>query len=175
MVNPLKIGQRASNFLKRKQQNQKRKAPETVEFPGFLGILKSQSALAELRSPTGGLQAVLNQFFRLFPVFSRVSSFCLAVFPYELTHQLSRFFFTICAESLVYHRCQFPRLIVLHLGVNVHSHLAVLVPSQILNSLWIDAFMNQIRDIGVPEKMQRHMEIQSISRRRRCRWRMTAA
>ena len=125
-------------------------------------MLDRNSALAELRSATGGLQAVLNQFFRLFPVFSRVSSFCLAVFPYELTHQLSRFFFTICAESLVYHRCQFPRLIVLHLGVNVHSHLAVLVPSQILNSLWIDAFMNQIRDIGVPEKMRRHMEIQSI-------------
>ena len=83
-------------------------------------------------------------------------------FPYELTHQLSRFFFTICAESLVYHRCQFPGLIVLHLGVNVHSHLAVLVPSQILNSLRIDAFMNQIRDIGVPEKMRCHMEIQRI-------------
>ena len=93
---------------------------------------------------------------------SRLFADSLSVFPYELTHQLSRFFFTICAESLVYHRCQFPRLIVLHLGVNVHSHLAVLVPSQILNSLWIDAFMNQIRDIGVPEKMRRHMKIQSI-------------
>ena len=63
---------------------------------------------------------------------------------------------------MVYHRCQFPRLIVLHLGVNVHSHLAVLMPSQILHSLRIDAFMNQIRDIGVPEKMRRHMKIQSI-------------
>ena len=122
----------------------------------------TNSALGELRGAAGGLQTVLNQFFAFSPVFSRVSSFCLAVFPYELTHQLSRFFFTICAESLVYHRCQFPRLIVLHLGVNVHSHLAVLVPSQILNSLWIDAFMNQIRDIGVPEKMRRHMKIQSI-------------
>jgi hypothetical protein len=30
LVNPLKRGQRASNFLKRKQQNQKRKTPETV-------------------------------------------------------------------------------------------------------------------------------------------------
>lgn len=119
-------------------------------------------SLGELRRAAGGLQTVLNQFFAFSPVFSRASSFCLAVFPYKLTHQLSRFFFTICAESLVYHRCQFPRLIVLRLGVNVHSHLAVLVPSQILNSLWIDAFMNQIRDIGVPEKMRRHMKIQSI-------------
>ena len=39
---------------------------------------------------------------------------------------------------------------------------SVFVPSQILKSLWIDAFMNQIRDIGVPEKMRCHMEIQSI-------------
>ena len=31
--------------------------------PGFLGILKSRSALAELRSPTGGLEAVLLSFF----------------------------------------------------------------------------------------------------------------
>ena len=122
----------------------------------------TNSALGELRGAAGGLQTVLNQFFRLFPCIFKGFFVLSCRFPYELTHQLSRFFFTICAESLVYHRCQFPRLIVLHLGVNVHSHLAVLVPSQILNSLWIDAFMNQIRDIGVPEKMRRHMKIQSI-------------
>ena len=138
-------------------------------------LKRNNLSLGELRCTTCSLQTVLNQFFLLFPVFSMASAFCLAVFPYELAHQLSRFFFTICAESLAYYQCQFPRLIVLHLGVNVHSHLAVLVPSQILNSLWIDAFMNQIRDISVPEKMRRHMEIQSISRRRRCRWRMTTA
>ena len=43
-------------------EQDKRKTPETVEFPGFLGILKSRSALAELRCATGGLETVLREF-----------------------------------------------------------------------------------------------------------------
>lgn len=40
---------------------------ESLEFPGFLGILKSRSALGELRSATGGLETVLNQYYCIFP------------------------------------------------------------------------------------------------------------
>ena len=89
-------------------------------------LKRNNLSLGELRCTTCSLQTVLNQFFLLFPVFSMASAFCLAVFPYELAHQLSRFFFAIYAENLVYYRCQFPRLIVLHLGVNVHTHYDVL-------------------------------------------------
>ena len=53
--------------------------------PAFAGAFEKAyfavSALAELRRAAGGLETVLNQFFRLFPVFSRVSAFCLAVSP----------------------------------------------------------------------------------------------
>lgn len=133
--------------------------PGIQRISGFGNDIRIDQRLENCGARRAALRPYSINFFAFSPVFSRISVFCLAVFPYELTHQLSRFFFTICAESLVYYRCQFSRLIVLHLGVNVHSHLAVLVPSQILDSLRINAFMNQIRDIGVPEKMRRHIEI----------------
>ena len=42
-----------------KSEQDKRKTPENRMVPGFLGILKSRSALAELRSAAGGLETVL--------------------------------------------------------------------------------------------------------------------
>ena len=54
--------------------------------PGLLGILKSRSALAELGRTTGGLEAVLKQYYSFSPVFTRPSEVRLPVFPYELTH-----------------------------------------------------------------------------------------
>ena len=52
--------------------------------PGFLGILKSRSALAELRSTAGSLEAVLKQYYRLFRVSTRLFKDRLSVFPYAL-------------------------------------------------------------------------------------------
>ena len=47
----------SSNYVKSAGE---RKTPETVEFPGFFGILKSRSALAELRSTSSCFEAVLG-------------------------------------------------------------------------------------------------------------------
>lgn len=49
-------------------------------IPGFLGILKSRSALAELRSAAGGFEAVLREFLSCFPLILRAfPAFCLSV------------------------------------------------------------------------------------------------
>ena len=69
-----------------------------------------------------------SSIFAFFPVFSRLFELCLAVFPYELTHQICRLFSIIMRlKSLVYYRCQLPRFIILNLCVNVHRYLAVFV------------------------------------------------
>lgn len=48
--------------------------------PGFFGILKSRSALAELRSAAGGFEAVLREFLSCFPLILRdFPAFCLSV------------------------------------------------------------------------------------------------
>ena len=52
--------QKRFGWVRLSQNRTKRKTPETVEFPGFLGILKSRSALGELRSATGCFETVLN-------------------------------------------------------------------------------------------------------------------
>jgi len=36
------------------------------------------------------------------------------------------------------------------------------VSGQILNGLRIDTRMNQVRDIGMPQKVRRHIEVQTI-------------
>lgn len=42
------------------------------------------------------------------------------------------------------------------------SYFAVFVPCQILNGLRINARVDQVRNIGMPQKMRRHVEIQAI-------------
>ena len=52
--------------------------------------------------------------------------------------------------------------IILDLGVDVHSYFAVFVSGQILNGLRIDARMDKVRDIGMPQNVRRHIEVQTI-------------
>ena len=66
------------------------------------------------------------------------------------------------AESIVDNSGKLFGFIILDLGINVHSYLAVFVSGQILNRLRIDARMDQIRDISMPKKMGCHIEIQTI-------------
>lgn len=67
-------------------------------------------------------------------------------------------------KCCVYNLCEFPRLIIFHFGVDVHGHLAVFVPCEILYGLWIHAGSNQVSDIGVSEDMWRSCKVQRIDK-----------
>ena len=120
-----------------------------------------------LRYRLNGEGPYSSNIFAFSPVFSKLSAGCLPVFPFELTHLRCRvFLYIICwLKGFVYYRSQFPRLIILNLCVNVHSHLAVFVACKILYRFWINAFMNQVGDIGVPEKVRCHVKIQGMERK----------
>ena len=66
-------------------------------------------------------------------------------------------------QSAVYNSGKLFGFIILDLGVDVHSYFAVFVSGQILNGLRIDASMDQVRDVGMPQQMRRHIEIEAIS------------
>ena len=49
-------------------------------------------------------------------------------------------------ECAVHYSRQFLGFIILHLGINVHSNLAVLMAGQVLNGFGIDLRVDQIPD-----------------------------
>ena len=55
-----------------------------------------------------------------------------------------------------------PGFIILHLGVNVHSNLAVFVACQVLNSLRINLGVDQVRDVGMTELVRRNLEVHAV-------------
>lgn len=63
----------------------------------------------------------------------------------------------------IYHAAKFFGLIILDLGVNVHSRLAVFVSGEILNRLGIDAGIQKIGDVGVTQLMWRHIKIYIVN------------
>ena len=66
-------------------------------------------------------------------------------------------------ESTVYHPKQLLWFIVLHLGVDVHSCLAVFMSCKILNRLWINSGIEKIGDVSVPQLVRGHIKVQRIS------------
>ena len=121
------------------------------------------SALAELRSATSGLQAVLkNSMCRFSLIFRGFSAFCLKVAPLFNQENGATSHPKLLVQSSVYNAYEFFRLIILHLCINGHSCLTIFMSGQILHRFRVNTFMNQIRDISVPEKMWCHIEIQCI-------------
>ena len=53
-------------------------------------------------------------------------------------------------------------LIILDFRIDVHSRFAVLMACQILHRLRINAFVNQIGDVGVPQHVRSHLEAHRI-------------
>ena len=141
--------------------NRQRKTPENRSFPGKRELFYRLENWGARRA---ALRPYWISIIAFFPVLSRLFADSLPVFPYELTHLRSRVLPVFCwrLKGFVYYRSQFPRLIIFDLCVNVHSHLAILVSGQVLHRFRVNTFMNQIRDISVPEKMWCHIEIQCI-------------
>ncbi len=54
------------------------------------------------------------------------------------------------------------KLIILHLCVNVHCHLAVLMPCKMLDRFGIHSGMDQVGNIRVAKQMWRHQKVDSI-------------
>ena len=65
-------------------------------------------------------------------------------------------------KCLVHHIEKFVRLIILDLCINVHSCFAIFMSGKILNRLGINACIEQIRDVGVPELMGCHFKIKGV-------------
>ncbi len=53
-------------------------------------------------------------------------------------------------KSTIYNPKQLLWFIILHLGVDVHSCLAVFMSRKILNRLWINSRIEKIGDVSVP-------------------------
>ena len=87
-------------------------------------------------------------------------------FPHVLTTekvQLSKPFFRLRrAQSLVDNGGKLFGFIILDLGVDVHSYLAVFVPGKVLNCLRIDTRMDQVCDVGMAQKMRGHVKVQAV-------------
>ena len=66
-------------------------------------------------------------------------------------------------KSTIYNPKQLLRFIILHLGVNVHSCLAVFMSRKILNRLWINSRIEKIGDVSVPQLVRGHIKVQRIS------------
>ena len=66
-------------------------------------------------------------------------------------------------KSTIYNPKQLLRFIILHLGVDVHSCLAVFMSCKILNRLWINSRIEKIGDVSVPQLVRGHIKVQRIS------------
>lgn len=62
----------------------------------------------------------------------------------------------------IYHSEKFLRLIVLHSSVDVHSCLAVFMSGKILDRLRINTSIQKIGDVGMPQQVRCHIEVQAI-------------
>lgn len=65
-------------------------------------------------------------------------------------------------KCLVHHIEKFFGLIILDLCINVHSCFAIFMSGKILNRLGINACIEQICDVGVPELMGCHFKIKGV-------------
>ena len=66
-------------------------------------------------------------------------------------------------KRTIYYPKQFLWFIILDPRVNVHSCLTILMPCQILNCLRVNARIEQIRDVGMPQQVRCYIEIQGIA------------
>lgn len=110
-----------------------------------------KSALAELRSTTGGLQTVFKssewRFPLIFQGFSGYSTKIAPPFNHKNGGTLSTHGRGKCG---IYNAQKVFGLIILHLRIDVHSCLAVFMPRKILNCLWINASIQKIGNVGMP-------------------------
>ena len=65
-------------------------------------------------------------------------------------------------ECCIHNAAQFLRFIILDFRIDVHSRFAVLMACQILHRLWINTFVNQIGDVGVPQHVRSYLEVHRI-------------
>ena len=54
------------------------------------------------------------------------------------------------------------RFIILDFCINVHSCFAIFMPGEILNGFGVYAHIQKICNVGVPELVRGHMEVQTI-------------
>ena len=113
------------------------------------------SALAELGSTTGSLQAVLYEIqpqkvliFQSFLAFLRQLSHPLAP-PVRVYSGI----FAVC-KSTVYNRSEIFGLIVLQFAVDIHRCFGILMPCKVLHRLWINTGINQICDVGMTQHIK---------------------
>ena len=66
-------------------------------------------------------------------------------------------------ESTIYNPKQLLWFIILHLGVDVHSCLAVFMSSKVLDGLWINTSIEKVGDVSVSQLMWGHIKVQRIS------------
>ena len=66
-------------------------------------------------------------------------------------------------KSTIYNPKQLLWFIIHHLGVDVHSCLAVFMSRKILNRLWINSRIEKIGDVSVPQLVRGHIKVQRIS------------
>ncbi len=125
--------------------------------------MQKESALAELGSATGGLEAVLNRSFvrfsLIFRAFWPLPSNVAPLFNHKMGTQDT---LILLSKGVIYHTYKFFRFIILYLRVNVHRCLAVFMPSKILDSFWINASIQQVSNIGVAKLMWGHIKVNGI-------------
>ena len=119
-----------------------------VYFRAFLALLSSRLSLAELRSATSCFETVLSISMVRFSLILRAFSHFLLSVVLFLNHRNRWFFIEILlVQSIIHYLEKFLWFIILDPRVNVHSCLIILMPCQILNCLWGNARIEQMRRI----------------------------
>ena len=57
----------------------------------------------------------------------------------------------------IHHREKFLWLIILHLGIDVHSCFAIFMSCKVLDGLGVNPRVQQVGDVGMAQQMRRHM------------------
>ena len=65
-------------------------------------------------------------------------------------------------ERPIHHSKKFLWFIIFHFRIDVHSCFAIFMPCKILNRLGVHPRIEEVRDVGMPELMRRHIKIYRV-------------